>query len=255
MADGFLGRWSRRKIAVQEGKPLPDEAPARTPAKTPIDAPIDAPVDASVGAKTAPENIAGNSANTAQAGAAAVKPGVWGQPNYQNFGAPPQALQAPQTPEPEPAPTLDDVQALTPASDFKPFMSAQVSPEVRNAAMKKLFADPHFNIMDGLDVYIDDYSLPDPLPKAMMRQMASAQFLGLFDDENKQAAVADQAPAEPAAPAPAPAPQALSAQRNDTPSETTAEVSASDMLPEPTSPDSPNPAPLGVGVINKNDHA
>ena len=30
--------------------------------------------------------------------------------------------------------------------------------------MKKLFADPHYNVMDGLDVYIDDYSKPDPIP-------------------------------------------------------------------------------------------
>jgi hypothetical protein len=39
-----------------------------------------------------------------------------------------------------------------------------VAPEVKNAAFKKLFADPHFNVMDGLDIYIDDYSKPDPLP-------------------------------------------------------------------------------------------
>jgi hypothetical protein len=31
---------------------------------------------------------------------------------------------------------------------------------VKNAAMKKLFADPHFNVMDRLDIYIDDYSSP-----------------------------------------------------------------------------------------------
>ena len=30
--------------------------------------------------------------------------------------------------------------------------------------MKKLFSDPHFNVMDGLDTYIDDYGKPDPLP-------------------------------------------------------------------------------------------
>ena len=30
--------------------------------------------------------------------------------------------------------------------------------------MKKLFSDPHFNVMDGLDTYIDDYGKPDPIP-------------------------------------------------------------------------------------------
>ena len=37
--------------------------------------------------------------------------------------------------------------------------------------------------MDGLDTYIDDYSKPDPMPAAMLRQMAQSKFLGLFDDE------------------------------------------------------------------------
>ena len=48
-------------------------------------------------------------------------------------------------------------------------MARDVAPEVRNAAMKKLFADPQFNVMDRLDTYIDDYSLPDPLPASMLR--------------------------------------------------------------------------------------
>lgn len=81
---------------------------------------------------------------------------------------------------PAPAlPTLQDAHALTPGSDFQPFMQHGVGAEVRNAALKKLFADPHFNVMDGLDIYIDDYSLPDPLPAGMLREMASAQFLQL----------------------------------------------------------------------------
>jgi len=80
------------------------------------------------------------------------------------------------------------VQALTSQSDFKPFMARDVDPEVKNAAMKKLFADPHFNVMDGLDTYIDDYSTPDPLPQSMLRQMVSAKFLNLFDDEKTEPA-------------------------------------------------------------------
>ena len=76
-----------------------------------------------------------------------------------------------------PAPTLGDVAALTPASDFSAFVRREVSAEVKNAALKKLFADPHFNQMDGLDVYIDDYSLPDPLSPGMLEQMTSVDFL------------------------------------------------------------------------------
>lgn len=168
MVDGFLGRWSQRKIAIKEGKPVEEVVPAAKPPLTPF---TEAQTDAKTGATSAPA-------------------GVWGQPNFQAYGAPASApeLEA-QSPTPAaPPPTLADAQTLTPQSDFKPYMSAQVTPEVRNAAMKKLFADPHFNVMDGLDIYIDDYTQPDPLPMSMMRQMASANFLGLFDDEKKQEA-------------------------------------------------------------------
>lgn len=85
--------------------------------------------------------------------------------------------------EPLPALSLDDVKLLTKDSDFKPFMAQNVGPDVRNAAMKKLFEDPHFNIMDGLDIYIDDYSISEPIPESMLRQMASAKFLNLFEED------------------------------------------------------------------------
>ena len=101
-----------------------------------------------------------------------------------------------------PAPTLADVQALKADSSYAPFVARDVAPEVRNAAMKKLFTDPHYNVMDGLDIYIDDYSVPSPLPAAMLRQMASAKFLKLFDEEEQTPADRAAAPAisEPAAP-------------------------------------------------------
>lgn len=97
-------------------------------------------------------------------------------------------------------PTLADAQALTPESDFKPFMGRSVAPDVRNTAMKKLFADPHFNAMDGLDIYIDDYSKPDPLPEGMLRQMASAHFMGFFDHEKDAAGEAVPGAAQAMAP-------------------------------------------------------
>jgi hypothetical protein len=82
-----------------------------------------------------------------------------------------------------PLPTMADAQQLTPESDFSGFMTKDVTPDVKNMAMKKLFTDPHFNVMDGMDVYIDDFTQPDPLPMAMLRQMASAKAMNLFDDE------------------------------------------------------------------------
>lgn len=88
---------------------------------------------------------------------------------------------APVTPSEPPLPTLEDVAQLTPQSDFKPFVARAVDPQVRNAAMKTLFSDPHFNVMDGLDIYIDDYSKPDPLPLELARKLTSAQFMKVFD--------------------------------------------------------------------------
>ena len=130
MAEGFLGRWSKRKDAVRKGEEVQAEPPA-------------------------PPEVA---------------------------ASPP----APDQPEIPPPPTLADTHALTPESDFTRFTAANVAPEVKNAALKKLWADPHFNVMDGLDTYIDDYGKPDPLPPEMLRQLASAKFLKLFDDEEEK---------------------------------------------------------------------
>lgn len=150
MADGFLGRWSRRKLDVREGKPLDEPAVERPVA-----------VSGSESSATVPLPVAKPAAQTAEA---------------------PESV----LPRNELPPSMEDVKTLTPASDFTSFTGANVAPEVSNAAMKKLFADPHFNVMDRLDIYIDDYSKPDPLPAAMLRQMASAKFLKLFDDEEEE---------------------------------------------------------------------
>lgn len=90
---------------------------------------------------------------------------------------------------PEPLPAVD---SLTPESDFKPFMRPDVDPGVKQAALKQLFKDPHFNVMDGLDTYIDDYSKPDPIPEEMMKKMYQAREL-LFSPEEKAAAEAEDA--------------------------------------------------------------
>ena len=176
--DGFLQRWSRRKSS--QGVSAPDGPPKTHPAQPPEATP-------SIGRVQTPDAL--------------ISKG-----GQQPLNTPPSALAPapgraqpiePDT-DPRPAPSLADTQALTPASDFRPFMGQGVAPEVKNAAMKKLFADPHFNVMDRMDIYIDDYSQPDPLPLAMLRQMNGAKFLNLFDDEDKdkdQAALAS-APAE-----------------------------------------------------------
>ena len=97
-------------------------------------------------------------------------------------------------PLPAPAPQkvpadLPAIESLTPASDFSRFMRADVPTASRNAAVKKLFTDPHFNVMDGLDIYIDDYTKSDPIPLAMLKSLAQSRMLGLFDEDEKPVAV------------------------------------------------------------------
>ena len=82
------------------------------------------------------------------------------------------------TQPPAEAKPLPSVESLTPESDFTPFMGNQVDPALRRAALKTLFKDPRYNIMDGLDVYIDDYSKPDPLPDGWLEKLNQVARLG-----------------------------------------------------------------------------
>ena len=65
-------------------------------------------------------------------------------------------------------------------------MKPDVDPAVQQAALKKMFTDPHFNIMDGLDIYIDDYSKPDPLPPGMLERMVQSDMLNLFRKSSEE---------------------------------------------------------------------
>ncbi|MBU3566298.1 DUF3306 domain-containing protein [Polynucleobacter sp. MWH-HuK1] len=125
MADGFLGRWSKRKAGIE-----PDS----------VEKKVEAPKDLSPA--PAVEKIED---------------------------------------EAPPLPTLDDVAKIDRFDpDFSAFMKPDVDPAVQQAALKKMFTDPHFNIMDGLDIYIDDYSKPDPLPLGMLERMVQSDMLKLF---------------------------------------------------------------------------
>jgi uncharacterized protein DUF3306 len=87
-------------------------------------------------------------------------------------------------PAPEPLPPLE---SLTSESDFTPFMKPGVDADIRRTALKTLLRDPRFNVMDGLDVYIDDYSKPDPLPEGWLEQMTQTVRLGEYRDPDRQA--------------------------------------------------------------------
>ena len=135
MADGFLGRWSRRKAGL-EPEGLDNAAPDLKPKVTPSSVPPDK-----------------------------------------------KTIESASTPAEEetPPPTLEEAESIDRfAPDFSAFMKPNVDPAVQQAAMKKLFSDPHFNIMDRLDIYIDDYSIPDPIPMEMLKRMVQSESLGLF---------------------------------------------------------------------------
>jgi Protein of unknown function (DUF3306) len=166
-SDGFLSRWSRRKQDVRAGVPvaevpLPDVALATDSAK-----PLQ-PHNLKPNQPLAQQNIAGAATNTVASDSAEAD-------DHTRARALP------------PAPTLDDANALTIESDFKPFMVSNVSPEVKNAAMKKLFTDPHYNVMDMMDIYVDDYSKSDPIPESMLKEMVSVKFLKLFERDEEEA--------------------------------------------------------------------
>ena len=222
---GFLGRWARRKNDALQGKPLQEPA---------------------IAAKPVPLAVAG--AQTVSTTAAAQAAGSLKEPP-----------EAPATAQPaEKLLSLEDVKTLTQESDFTPFMARNVGPEVRNAAMKKLFADPHFNVMDGLDIYIDDYSKSDPIPESMLRQMTSAKFLNLFEEEEDVENNKSQEASQTSAVAPGDAASRVAADPDHLDAETVAqsgaslELDAQDSLPADSSS---QPEPSHGSGASQHDHA
>jgi hypothetical protein len=159
---GFLSRWARRKALARQG--VAAEEPALMAAVTSPAVALPAGGQATV--LTAP--VAGASVKTESRQATDAP------------AAEPHALAGEPVP---PGPTLEDAQALTTESDFSRFVRPDVSSEVKNAALKTLFTDPHFNVMDGLDIYIDDYNKFEPITPSMLRMMTQSKALNLFDDE------------------------------------------------------------------------
>ncbi|MBU6484431.1 MAG: DUF3306 domain-containing protein [Betaproteobacteria bacterium] len=70
-------------------------------------------------------------------------------------------------------PKLPPVETLTIDSDFTAFMRPGVDEAHKRGALKKLFGDPRFNVMDGLDTYIDDYTKSDPVEPSLARELLS----------------------------------------------------------------------------------
>ena len=95
-----------------------------------------------------------------------------------------------------PEPPLPPVDQLNFESDFTAFMKSKVVEEgVKRAALKKLFADPRFNVQDGLDTYIDDYSIEDPISPELLEQLQHARRTLFGPEPEKPEAHAEADPA------------------------------------------------------------
>ena len=120
---------------------------------------------------------------------------------------------------PENPPQLPPLDSLTFESDFKAFMHSKVEEGVKRAALNKLFSDPRFNVMDGLDTYIDDYTKADPISADMLEQLVQTRYIfdppkteitaeghvidSPIDHDSREKPEAVAAPDDPASPHPA----------------------------------------------------
>lgn len=166
-----LRRWSQRKLAASRDERNAQKAREATPTS-------DANARRDVPAPRAPA------------------PGVPAAPEQQGHAAP---IATGSAATGDAAPALPPADSLTFDSDFTAFMQPGIDENVRRSALRKLLRDPRFNVMDGLDVYIDDYSKPDPIPPEMLRSLVQARYL--FDppktrvnDEGFVEDVAEEAP-------------------------------------------------------------
>jgi hypothetical protein len=146
----------------------------------------------------------------------------------------PAATPVPAPAEEAPPPTLEDAQRLTPDADFAPFLACGVDEAVKRTALKKLFSDPRFNVMDGLDVYIDDYNKFEPIPPAMLGALEHAK--NLLNPKS----VPENTPLQMIEPEPQQEEQPQEETREDTLAATEPQPAPA---PEPAAGDAPAPAP------------
>jgi hypothetical protein len=156
-----LRRWSQRKLAASRGDDLPRADAGVNEARTPEAAAV---VSSPVTATSPPANGLTVEPRTAPGASRRVDPSPPARVG-ETDGMP--ALAVP----------LPPLESLTIDSDFSPFMQPGVDEAVKRSALRKLLRHPQFNVMDGLDVYIDDYSIPSPLEPALVRTMMQSRYI------------------------------------------------------------------------------
>jgi hypothetical protein len=252
-----LKRWSKKKLEAARAAPEPAAAPAAMPVP-PADAGATPPAMAgATGASAIQPAIAGAT------GASAIQPaiaGATGASATRPLVATPtgSSTTQPSVESASDTPALPPVESLTFDSDFAAFLQPKVDEALKRQALKQLFRDPRFNVMDGLDVYIDDYSKPDPISPDIVRQLVQGRYIfdppatrvnerGEVEDvppeEVAVARAGDEPPASTDA-APATATEVESATLTDAAPATSTEAEPA-TLPEAVPGASPDNAPAG----------
>jgi hypothetical protein len=177
-----LRRWSKRKLeaARKEDSPRPVDNPAGGEAVRARD--VAAPATPVEMLESAPVAIAVPSEAVAPSSAPDAGPR---SPAAQSGGLP-------------------SLESLTIDSDYSPFMQPGIDEDVKRSALRKLLRHPRFNVMDGLDVYIDDYSLPSPIEPALARTLMQARYFNPPQTRVNAGGHVEDIPDEPVAAALAP---------------------------------------------------
>jgi hypothetical protein len=101
---------------------------------------------------------------------------------------------------------MPPLESLTEDSDYSAFLSPNVSDELRNLALRKLFHSASFNVCDGLDDYADDFS-----SFAKLGDIVTAELRHRLEQEARRETAAPDAPDTPEADALAEPPADLEA--------------------------------------------
>jgi len=113
------------------------------------------------------------------------------------------AAAPPGAPAPRELPPLESLKGL--ASEYTEFLRPGVDENLRRSALKKLFADPHFENFERFEAYCEDFTKGEAIPLAILKTLEHAKGL-LFDEEKKEDAHAEAEkpaagpPPEPAEP-------------------------------------------------------
>ena len=145
----FVRRWSRRKVEARK----PEEKPAEPKSEAAAQA-APAATAAAAPAQPVPLKAAAPSGAGVQSAVAATQ-----------------------------LPPLESLKGL--ASEYTEFLKPGVDEDLRRAALKKLFRDPHFENFERFEAYCEDYTKGAPIPLAMLKTLQHAKRL-LFDDEKKE---------------------------------------------------------------------